>query len=256
MFFTPPDKYLHIGSFPLPRVIRIRIGGAPEYMHSLKALFMSDIHLRPGTPDAALQALMELISAQNADLLLLGGDYAETPDACLRFFRALEALHFPAGGFACPGNNDLESMPSLSETMARAGVTLLNNSLVSLPLAGGRLMIGGCDDHKYGHPQTRNLFGDASAYRILLSHFPVKPDCKCELMLSGHTHAGQCNVLGVTPYSIGFEHEYGMLGVRGLHHTDGMYTLISNGIGISRIPLRLGAQPQIYLLEFASKDFS
>jgi len=255
LFFTRPDSCLHIGSFPLPRPVRMRIGGAPECMHALRALFLSDIHLRPGTPDTALQALMERIAAQNADLLLLGGDYAETPEACLRFFRALEKQHFPMGGFACPGNNDLESMPTLAETMARAGVTLLNNSHASLQLAGGTLLIGGCDDHKYGWPQTRKLFGDAAGYRILLSHFPVKPDCKCDLMLSGHTHAGQCNVLGITPYSVGFEHSYGMLGVRGFRHAGGMRTLISNGVGISRIPLRLGAEPQIYLLEFGSEDF-
>ena len=33
-----------------------------------------------------------------------------------------------------------------------------------------------------------------------------------------------------------------------------MRMFIGNGIGISRIPLRMGAQPQIYLLNFGRED--
>lgn len=256
MFFTHPDRYIHLGSFPDAQLVRLRIGGAPDFMHGLKALFVSDVHLRPSTSDLQLQKLMQLMGDQRADLMFLGGDYAETPGDCLRFFDALGKLHFPLGGWAVPGNNDLDSMPTLEETMAKAGIRLLNNRFEALSLPGGRLEIGGCDDHKYGNPRTRGLFSaDERAYRILLSHFPVKPDCSCELMLSGHTHAGQCNFLGITPYSIGFEHCFRLLGTRGLLRCSDMRVLIGNGIGISRIPLRLGAAPQVYLLEFGSEDF-
>ena len=256
LFFTVPDRYIHLGSFPDAQPTRLRIGGAPGFMHGLKAAFISDVHLRPSTRDAQLQALIKRIRDLNADLLLLGGDYAESPEDCLRFFQALSQLHFPLGAWAVPGNNDLESMPTLAQTLSRAGLTLLCNSYETIPLGGGRLEIGGCDDHKYGHPHTENLFSaESGVYRILLSHFPVKPDCACDLMLSGHTHGGQFNLLGITPYSIGFEHRFALLGVKGLHRIGDMRLLIGNGIGISRIPLRLGAAPRLYLLEFSSEDF-
>ena len=252
-FFTCPDRYAYLGFFPLPALKRVRIDGAPDFMRGLKLLFVSDVHLRPGVSDARLRRLTALMAAQDADMLLLGGDYAESPADCLRFFQALEGMRFPLGMFAVPGNNDLDSMPTLAATLRRAGGRLLVNESCALELPGGRIRIAGCDDHEYGRPRTRDIFGgDSGAYRILLSHFPVMPEDSCSLMLSGHTHAGQCNVLGVTPYSLGFERTHALLGVRGLKRIDGMHLLIGNGIGLSRFPLRLGAQPQIYLLEFTA----
>lgn len=254
LFFTRPDRYLHVGTFPLPRTQKIDIGGAPEFMKPLRALFVSDVHLRPGVSDAKLAALMELISAQKADIIFLGGDYAESTSDCLRFFEAFKRVHAPLGIYAVPGNNDVDSMPTLEATMARAGVTLLNNRSVQVELNGGSIQIAGCDDHKYGSPCTKGIFTEKNGtYRILISHWPMQPDCNCELMLSGHTHAGQFNILGLTPYSIGFEWKHHLLGVRGLKRTKGMRLLIGNGIGISRIPLRIGAEAQIYLLNFVTE---
>lgn len=256
LFYTRPDCTVHMGVFAKPQCLRVGIASSAECMHGLRALFVSDVHLRPSVREDQLAALVELMAAQQADMLFLGGDYAETADDCIRFFRALSALQFPLGAYAVPGNNDLHSAETLAEIANRAGIHLLNNATYALDLLSGRLAIAGCDDHKYGAPRTKDLFSETDAdYRILLSHFPVLPDCRCNLMLCGHTHAGQCNLLGLTPYSFGFEHRFQLCGVRGYTLLGDMRMLIGNGIGISRFPLRLGAQPQIYLLEFGEKDF-
>ena len=249
-FFTPPDCSLHPGTFHLPETERVPIDGAPAWLRGVKALFVSDVHLRPNVSDAKLDALIGIIRSARADLLLLGGDYAETPEQCARFFQALTACHFPLGACAAPGNNDPQETEVLAEMMAPAGVVLLKNRCAQIHLKGNRLEIAGCDEHKYGFPRTAGLFSDRAGYRILLSHFPVKPDCTCELMLSGHTHAGQLNLLGITPYSICFERKIHFLAIRGLHRVGEMQLLVSNGIGVSRLPLRVGASPRIHLLEF------
>ena len=247
---TPPDCSLHPGAFCLPETEHVRIGGAPAWMRGIRALFVSDVHLRPSVSDAKLHALIERIRSPHADLLLLGGDYAETPEQCARFFQALAACDFPLGAYAVPGNNDPMDAALLSDMMAPAHVMLLKNRRTQIHLKGNRLEIGGCDDHKYGSPRTAGLFSDRAGYRILLSHFPAMPDCACELMLSGHTHAGQFNLLGLTPYSIGFERSFHHLAIRGLHRVGGMQLMVGNGIGVSRLPLRIGASPRIHLLEF------
>lgn len=254
LFFTRPDRYFHLGVFPLPRVNEIQIGGAPEFMKPLRALFVSDVHLRSNVSDERLAALMDLISAQEADIILLGGDYAESTDDCLRFFEAFKGIQAPLGAYAVPGNNDIDSMPTLEATMTRAGVTLLNNRSVQVAFNGGCIHLAGCDDHKYGSPRTRDIFPEKrDGYRMLISHWPVQPDCECELMLSGHTHGGQFNILGITPYSIGFELKHKLLGVKGLKRIKDMRLLIGNGIGVSRIPMRIAAEPQIYLLNFVTE---
>lgn len=255
LIFTPPDRYLHVGIFPKPRTVTQRIEDAPPFLSGLRMLFLSDVHLRAGVSDRRLSQLIDSIAAQNASMLLLGGDYGERPQDCQRFFAALRGLSFPLGAWAVCGNNDC-CTADFESWLADSGITLLNNAAAFLPLNGGRLAIGGCADHKNGQPQTAGIFDAAPAdYRILLSHYPVRPDCGCDLLLSGHTHAGQCNLLGVTPYTLGFERRYALCGVRGMQKIDGMRVLIGNGIGVSRIPLRLGAQPQIYLLEFGNGNF-
>lgn len=219
----------------------------PEFMRGLKALFVSDVHLRHCVSDAKLSSLIELIAAQQADLLLLGGDYGEGDDQCARFFEALSRLHFPLGIYGVPGNNDNSS--ALESHMSKARAQLLMNRSVCIPLSGGKLFLGGCDEYKYGQPQTKDLFSGEGC-RILLSHMPVMPDCACDLVLSGHTHGGQMDFFGLTPYSIGFEHRMKHLSVRGLRSIGGMQLAVCNGIGVSKLPLRFGAKAEILLVKF------
>lgn len=221
-------------------------------MRGLRLMFVSDVHLRPCVRPEKLDALIALTVAQRPDMLLLGGDYAETPADCARFFEALTQLTPPLGSFGVLGNNDLDSTAQLPQWMQKSGVQLLKNSSARIVLSGGALEIGGCDDHKYGAPDTRCLFSDdPDAYRILLSHFPIAPECACALQLSGHTHGGQLCLGRLTPYSIGFERKFGILAVRGEAQFGQTRLLLCNGIGVSRLPLRVGAPPEILLVEFA-----
>ena len=239
----PPDSYLHIGYVPKPRTERVFIDGAPEFLRGVRAVLCADVHLRACTPDRRLNEIIDTIDAANAELLLLGGDYGEGAAQCDRFFDALSHLVFPLGAYAVRGNND----SALSD---RPNVRVLINRDICIPFRGGTIAIGGVDDHKNGAPDSRNLFQSAADYRILLSHFPIIPDCECDLMLSGHTHAGQINLLGITPYAVGFERRYPLCAQRGLHRFDDLRVYVSPGVGCSKMPIRLGAAPEITLLEF------
>ena len=245
-------RRFYAGWFPEPQITRRRIADAPPFMRGLRLMFVSDGHLRPCVRPEKLDALIALTVAQRPDMLLLGGDYAETPADCARFFEALTQLTPPLGSFGVLGNNDLDSTAQLPQWMQKSGVQLLKNSSARIVLSGGALEIGGCDDHKYGAPDTRCLFSDdPDAYRILLSHFPIAPECACALQLSGHTHGGQLCLGRLTPYSIGFERKFGILAVRGEAQFGQTRLLLCNGIGVSRLPLRIGAPPEILLVEFA-----
>lgn len=246
-----PERALRPGWFCVPRLVRVGVP-APEYLRGMRLLFVSDVHLRRQVSDAQLAAFVDQLAAVDADLLLLGGDYAESPRDCRRFFRALGGAFFPLGAFAVPGNNDRESRDELRAMAADGDVTLLVNESRRVTLPGGTLEIGGCDDHKYGVPRTADLFPANGGFRVLLSHFPAPPDCDCDLMLSGHTHAGQLRLFGLTPYSLGFEREFHLLALDGLQRIGNMHLLVSGGVGVSRIPLRVNAEPEIHLVEFTN----
>ena len=238
-----PDPYLHIGYVPKPRTERVFIDNAPAFLHGVRAVLCADVHLRRHTSNRRLHEIIDCISAANADMLLLCGDYGEGATQCIRFFDALSRLKLPLGIYAVRGNNDAY-LPN------RSDVCFLVNQDTAIRIGGGTLAIGGVDDYKYGAPDARNLFNAAADYRILLSHFPIIADCPADLMLSGHTHAGQINLLGVTPYAVGFERRYPICAVRGLHMHNHLQVYVSRGIGCSKLPIRLGAAPEITLIEF------
>ena len=238
-----------------------RIAGAPAFMRGLRALFVSDTHVRPRTTPGDIEKLVGRIRALAPDILLLGGDYADRAEDAARLFGALGALRPPLGCFGVPGNNDAEAWPDmegLRRAMADAGMALLVNASTDVPLHGGRLIVAGVDERKFGSPRAKGLYPEEplqGVYRVLLAHYPCMPDALPDLMLSGHTHGGQFNLLGITPFTIGFERLFRRdmlsIAVAGLHEMGGgAKLLVSKGVGASRLQLRVGVRPEIDLITF------
>ena len=88
---------------------------------------------------------------------------------------------------------------------------------------------------------------------LLLSHdpdvFPRVPD-RVALTLSGHTHGGQVEVplvsRGWIPSRFGERYAGGHVVERGRH------LVVSRGVGNSRLPIRLGVPPEVWLLTLRS----
>ena len=165
------------------------------------------------------------------------------------------------GVFAVPGNNDIEafgSMDGLRAALREINAQLLVNESALCLRSGARLAIGGADEPRYGHPSPEKIFPEDADYRILLSHYPLQAmlAAKPNLMLSGHTHGGQFNLFGLTPYAVGFERfgarNFPPLLVSGEADFGLCRVMVSKGVGSSRIPLRVGVRPEIHRVEFFS----
>ncbi len=259
--FPRPDRYIGLCGRLNTFVHERRVHGAPAFMRGLRAAFVSDTHLLRRTTGEQIGALVKLIADLSPQLLLLGGDYADRTEDAVRLFEALGAFRAPLGGYAVIGNNDAEAwtgrLDSLKAVMARAGVEMLVNGGMHLPVNGGTLHIAGVDEFKNGKPDARGLYPRQrreGEYRLLLSHYPVMPAVRPDLMLCGHTHGGQFNLLGLTPFAIGFERlkppRVPTLAVSGQFDLEGMQLIVSKGIGASRLQLRVGVRPEIELLRF------
>ena len=259
-FLSRPDRHLSLCGHLDASVHAHRVEGAPAFLRGLRVLFASDIHVVPRTTPGDIRALGEKIASCGADLVLLGGDYADNAEDAARLFEHLAVPRAPLGCFGVLGNNDREAWGDpepLRARMAAAGCTLLVNQSGKIPVRGGTLWIAGVDDAKYGEPDARGLYPDHPSgeyWRVLVAHQPRPVDPLPGMMRSGHTHGGQFNLLGFTPYSIGFERlsrrRIALLAVSGWREVDGMRLLVSKGIGASRIPLRVGVRPELDLLRF------
>ena len=214
----------------------------------MKLAFFSDIHASPRFSDAAMEALLARVAALGADIVCIGGDFAEDEESLARLLRFFPLLSPPLGVYACLGNNDRE-LPGFARMLEGHAHLLVNGSVL---LEGLRL--GGVDERKHGHPRPEAIFPhDGASARVLLSHYPVACDfgagARPDLQLSGHTHGGQFNVLGISPYTFFFE-PFSHAWISGECTLGGVRTIVSNGIGMSRVTLRVGAPPQVHLVRF------
>ena len=86
--------------------------------------------------------------------------------------------------------------------------------------------------------------------RLLLSHSPDPfPDMPADipLMLAGHTHCGQISLPLIGPVSTMSRH--GRRYACGLVREKGKTLIVGAGLGTSLLPLRIGAPPEIWLIE-------
>ena len=258
-FFSRPDAQISLCGDLRFHLAERRIPGAPDFMRGLRALFVSDIHADRRTSDDDMARFAARLAEARPDIAFWGGDFADSRDGAARLIEHLSALCPRLGSFAVPGNNDREAWPELGDlrrALARSGVRLLVNESAPVSANGGSIVVAGVDEYRHGCPDASGLYpteASGACYRVLLSHFPVMPAAMPDLMLSGHTHGGQFNLFGVTPYTIGFERLYGHRASRfisGQHEYRGAQVIVSKGIGASRLPLRIGVRPEAELLRF------
>lgn len=219
-------------------------------------MFAADLHIRDLTGDNYIGDIVHMMGCEGADMLLLGGDYAESLDAAKRLFDRIDPQKFPMGIFGVPGNNDTEAFDGDKELLKKLfpGRMLINET-ADVRFGRHTLHIGGTDEIKYGSLPGRCLFTpDVHGYSILLSHYPCLREYPAgvtpRLMLSGHTHAGQMAFMGITGYTFGMEKDK-VCAVLGMHMLkNGTQLFVSPGVGVSRLPIRIFAAPKIHLLEF------
>ena len=245
-FFTAPRRFF--STTPGEGVETVEHAFSCPALAGMKLAFFSDIHASPRFSDAAMEALLARVAAMQADAVCIGGDFAEDEGSLARLLRFFPLLSPPLGVYACLGNNDRE-LPGFARAVSPHARLLVNESVF---LEGLRL--GGVDERKHGHPRPEAVFPhDGASARVLLAHYPVACDfgagARPDLQLSGHTHGGQCNVLGISPYTFFFE-PFSHAWISGECTLGGVRTIVSNGIGMSRVTLRVGAPPQIHCIRF------
>ena len=64
---------------------------------------------------------------------------------------------------------------------------------------------------------------------------------KVDLILSGHTHGGQVNLLGYVPYTPWGSGKY----LKGMYDQNNTKIYVSKGIGTTFLPIRFGAKAEI-----------
>lgn len=234
----------------------------PQDVGQLRLVYLTDIHAGPYFSQSRVEDLVATVNRLNADLVLLGGDYANDSDGAIDFFKSLPSINSRYGVYGVVGNHDRtvpESNLSLLKTaMVSAGVTPLVNDVAGVRIGASTIYIAGVDDIDNGWPDVAGVASQVRQedYVIFLCHSPgVLTDAHkatdasgrhmwFDLGLFGHTHGGQIAFVGdlLNLSSVEARYQKGWLVE---NRTD---LLISRGVGTSVLPIRLGNRPQIHLI--------
>lgn len=250
------------GSDPVVRRLDYHPPGWDRRDGTMRLVLLTDTHMAmPGDTPERLARIVARINMLHPDLILLGGDYASTSSLTFRHYSPAEAVAPFArmkarhGVVAVFGNHDhWANAGAVGMALADAGAV----SLVNGAIRRGPLVIGGVDDDYTDQADVRataDTMRRMGGIPVLLSHspdvFPAVPR-RIGLVLAGHAHCGQI----VLPF-IGAPYVPSRHGQRfrcGIYRKDDQLLIVSAGVGTSILPLRLGAPPDIWVIDISARD--
>ena len=180
----------------------------PKLSSDYHIILITDIHYGTIQDTKLLKEAAKEISGLGADLVILGGDIVEegtTKELMQEVFMVLGGIESTYGTYYVYGNHDLQpytdhqqyTKEELELAAKQAKVKILCDSYVKF---GDELILAGRDNAAWdgtGRAGTKELLEGASKenYIIMVDHQPTgvqeNEEQGVDLMLSGHTHAGQ-----------------------------------------------------------------
>ena len=220
----------------------------------LTIVFFADTQISPLLPQSYYQHVADRIAEVSPDLILIGGDLLTGTTLDWQFseqiFGQIAAL---APTYAVLGNHDhLAGHERVRGLLRATGIQVLHNRYVRLQIGEHHIYLAGVADLYTDTPLPEKALADARArdYVILLSHSPeLYPQAlireRTDLMLAGHSHGGQVTLFGLWAPVLPMEDRRYW---RGLYREDQTTLLVTNGVGVSRLPIRLCADPAIEVI--------
>lgn len=228
----------------------------PQDKTSLKIVFFSDLHMSFCFIEA--NKIVNIINVEKPDVVIFGGDLINRKkdlDKAREFLQKIETAcnksNIPFIGVT--GNHDEVTGLSSAE-IEECGFKLIDGD--SVCISNGNKCVRICGIRDSG---KINRVWDMPSEEsdIIVVHnpdyalfAPKEAFINNKLILSGHIHGGQIR----TPFKIEFNvlrkdrisKDYGIYA--GLHEVNGKKIFVSRGIGCVLLPLRLGARPEVNII--------
>jgi predicted MPP superfamily phosphohydrolase len=234
----------------------IFLAGLSPAFEGFRMALLSDFHFSPWITSEYLRRVVGMTNALQPDLIVLTGDYVnhngrKWAPGCMR---ALADLSSPHGVIGVLGNHDhyQGGASPVRDAMKRAGIVDLTNTSITLQRDGEVFHLGGVGDLWKERQKLPEAIGSSRTPRsvVLLSHNPDYAerihDDRIGVVLSGHTHGGQC----VFPLvgALRTASRYGSKYLAGLCQAPSTQVFVTRGVGASFPAIRIGAPAEVVLL--------
>ncbi|MDN3513740.1 MAG: metallophosphoesterase [Candidatus Brocadia sp.] len=235
--------------------VPVKINALPKRFEGMTIAQLSDIHHCKYVPREFVRKCVRKVNALYPDIIVLTGDYIYRSDAfLLPVAEELSELKAKEGVFAVLGNHDNKG--DTFSALSKAGIRVLINEHVPLFRKRDHLFVAGVDDLWKGWSDLgRALKGTDDKPKLLLAHNPdiieMAKTTDVDFVMVGHTHGGQVSLPLYGPPIV-----YSKFGVRyaaGLFHERNTTMYVNKGIGVSGLPVRFFARPEITLFTLRNK---
>ena len=210
----------------------------------ITVVLASDLHLGYSNRRPELARWVDLINAEDPDLVLFGGDIVDIQlRPLLEGDYASEFARIKAPMYTVLGNHEYISQEEEAEKfLSAAGITLLKDSVARV---GDVTIIGRDDRSNPGRKALSELADSLEGFTILLDHQPFHledaEEAGIDFQFSGHTHRGQVWPLSWVTDAM-YEKSWG-------HHTRGNTRYyVSSGLGIWGPKIRIGTRSEYLVL--------
>jgi len=257
----------------------IFIDNWPVDLNNYKIIHISDLHLGSFNDVDKFNEAIDMINAENADLVVFTGDLVNNYyDEVIPYIDALKRIKSKDGKLSILGNHDYcdyvmlkrdsqewkNNFKKLLEIEKEVGFDLLLNESRVISKGENKFNIVGVENwgtgnfNKDGDLDTAMNIVDDSLPTILLSHDPshwkevvLKSDYDIDLQLSGHTHGMQFGI--EIPGFKWSPAQYRYKEWAGLYENGGKQIYVNRGLGHLGYAGRVGIMPDISVLNIISK---
>lgn len=258
--------------------VEIELTNLPEQFDGYRIVQFSDLHIGTfGNDTTFVNNLVNNINSIDTDLIVFTGDIVNRKSSEIeKFIPVLRNLNAPDGVVAILGNHDYgdyltwnsdeakqHNLNHLCDAFKQADIELLLNETKMIHKATDSIAIIGVENIGdrpfpiYGSLAKAYPTINDSVTKILLSHNPAhwvdsiadRNDVRVDLTLSGHTHAMQIELFGISPAALRYKTWGGLYADENERHQ--LYVNI--GCGTVGMPMRLGATPEVTIITLRRK---
>ena len=269
--------FLSVWAFIEPHILKVTnikmrpAGKSPEFKKQspdgtsatpgVRLFFFSDLHadICLIKPERLISAIREAHASSPLDAVVFGGDICNNYHVNEKGLSYLKKISDACSGLGIPfygvtGNHDFGFDPSdghaFFESLEDKQISFISHS------TGKNVILSGLDDSGrknriwYKVPEI-----PADCASVLVVHNPdsilhFNENDHVDFMLSGHFHAGQIKM----PFKLEFlllraDNLPRMNVIEGVYEHNGTTLFISRGVGCNKLPLRLGAMPEVSVVE-------
>lgn len=247
----------------------------PDAFDGFTITQISDVHSGSFDNPEKINYAIDLVNAQNSDMILFTGDivntHAKEMHPWIETFNRIKKHEY--GKYSVLGNHDYgeyvtwpsqsdkdRNFEAIKKLYGEIGFALLLNEHTFIEKDGHKIALVGVENWGKNFKQAGDLKKAAQHltkedFKILMSHDPshwdevVQHDEKhFQLTLSGHTHGMQfgIEIPGYFKWSLA---QYVYKQWAGLYENVGRYVYVNRGFGFHAYPGRVGIMPEITVIQ-------